>query len=216
MTARQQADDELAEIWNRGGLPRRWTVPWARWSPAGTHRRISIPNVATIALGTLDGRPVVVSGSDDGTVRVWDLASGAPRGEPVRGHKGWVWSIALGTLDGRPVVVSGGRDGTVRVWDLASGAPRGEPLRGHDDWVSSVALGTLDGRPVVVSGGSDGTVRVWDEGGAVLSVRIGSSVQALAFAKLGAVAVGAARGLLLLQFEPEAITLPLAGGRSRA
>ena len=71
-------------------------------------------------------------------------------------------------------------------------------LRGHEGGVTSVALGTLDGRPVVVSGGDDGTVRVWDEGGAVLSVRIGSSVMALAFAKLEVVAVAADRGLLLL------------------
>ena len=53
-------------------------------------------------------------------------------------------------------------------------------------------------------------------------VAIGGSVSGstinmtLAFAKLGAVAVAAARGLLLLRFEPEAITLPLADGRSRA
>jgi WD40 repeat protein len=51
-------------------------------------------------------------GGDDGTVRVWDLASGAPRGEPLRGHDGRVYSVVLGTLDGRPVVVSGGGDRT--------------------------------------------------------------------------------------------------------
>ena len=32
--------------------------------------------VRAVAVGELDGRPVVVSGSSDGTVRVWDLATG--------------------------------------------------------------------------------------------------------------------------------------------
>ena len=30
MTARQQADDDLAEMWGRSGIPLRWRVPWAR------------------------------------------------------------------------------------------------------------------------------------------------------------------------------------------
>ena len=41
-----------------------------------------------VAVGELDGRPVVISGSDDGTVRVWDLATGAPVGDPFTGHAG--------------------------------------------------------------------------------------------------------------------------------
>jgi len=38
----------------------------------------------------LDGRPVVISGSSDRTVRVWDLAIGTPAGAPFTGHTGWV------------------------------------------------------------------------------------------------------------------------------
>ena len=75
---------------------------------------------------------MIVSGGNDKTVRVWDLTSGAPRGEPLRGHEDWVTSVALGTLEDRPVIASGGLDKTVRVWDLISGVPRGEPLRGHE------------------------------------------------------------------------------------
>ena len=59
----------------------------------------------------------------DRTVRVWDLATGAPVGDPFTGHAGPVSAVAVAELDGRPVVISGSDDRTVRVWDLATGAP---------------------------------------------------------------------------------------------
>ena len=120
--------------------------------------------VTAVAVGALpDGTPVIVSGGDDGTVRVWRLADGTPVGEPLTGHAGPVTAVAAGALpDGTPVIVSGGDDGTVRVWRLADGTPVGEPLTGHDGAVTAVAAGALpDGTPVIVSGGGDGTVRVW-------------------------------------------------------
>ena len=84
-----------------------------------------------VAAAELDGRPVVISGSDDGTVRVWDLATGTPVGDPFTGHGGRCTAVAAAELDGRPVVISGSDDGTVRVWDLATGAPVGDPFTGH-------------------------------------------------------------------------------------
>ena len=81
-----------------------------------------------MAVGQLDGRTVVVSGSDDETVRVWDAATGTPLGNPFTGHTDEVSTVAVGQLDGRTVVVSGGGDGTVRVWDAATGDPVGEPF----------------------------------------------------------------------------------------
>ena len=74
-----------------------------------------------VAVGQLDGRTIVVSGSDDGTVRVWDAATGTPVGDPLTGHTGPVNAVAVGELDGRTIVVSGSDDGTVRVWDAATG-----------------------------------------------------------------------------------------------
>ena len=115
-----------------------------------------------MAVGERDGRPVIVSGGADRTIRVWDLQTGEPVLDPLAGHDGEVYAVAVGERDGRPVIVSGGADRTIRVWDLQTGEPVLGPLAGHDGKVYAVAVGERDGRPVIVSGGADRTVRVWD------------------------------------------------------
>ena len=135
--------------------PGRPAGPTVARSPA-TRSSPATRRVTAVAVGALpDGTPVIVSGGDDGTVRVWRLADGAPVGEPLTGHDGAVTAVAVGALpDGTPVIVSGGDDGTVRVWRLADGTPVGEPLTGHAGGVNAVAVGALpDGTPVIVSGG---------------------------------------------------------------
>ena len=145
---------------------RPWQTLWCHGRRATGHQVLTGHGgeVAAVATGTLpDGTPVIVSGSDDRTVRAWRLADGTPAGEPLTGHGGPVKAVATGTLpDGTPVIVSGSDDRTVRVWRLADGTPVGEPLTGHTGWVEAVATGTLpDGTPVIVSGGLHGEVRVW-------------------------------------------------------
>jgi WD40 repeat protein len=148
---------------------------------------------------------VVVSGGEDGTVRVWDLETGASCGEPLRGHDGLVNAVAVGAVGGRHVVVSGGEDGTVRVWDLETGASRGEPLRGHDFGVLAVAVGVVGGRPVVVSGSSDCTVRLWSASGRhEHTILLDSIVSSLALAPRSRIVAATFKGLLALQLDPAA------------
>ncbi|MEI2740158.1 MAG: WD40 repeat domain-containing protein [Chitinophagaceae bacterium] len=104
-----------------------------------------------------DGRRIV-SGSVDHTLRLWDAATGAAIGEPLKGHSGSVRSVAF-SPDGRRIV-SGSYDNTLRLWDAATGAAIGEPLKGHTGWVTSVAF-SPDGRRIV-SGSADNTLRLWD------------------------------------------------------
>jgi WD40 repeat protein len=143
---------------------------------------------------------VAVSGGADRTVRVWDLAAGAPLGEPLTGHSDRILALAVAEVEGRPVAVSAGWDGTVRVWDLAAGAPLGEPLTGHTDGVLAVAVGELEGRPVAVSAGWDRTVRVWGGlAGDQLVIDTGATNFGIALAGESRVIVAAAMGLLVIQ-----------------
>jgi hypothetical protein len=107
---------------------------------------------------------VVISGSDHRTVRVWDLATGTPVGDPFTGRDP-VNAVAAAELDGRRVVISGSSDGTVRVWDLATGTPVGDPFTGHGGPVTAVVSQTgqgliADRRPAYVGAGARDIVTV--------------------------------------------------------
>ena len=67
--------------------------------------------------GQAEGRPVLATGGEDGTVWLWDAAASAPLGPPP-GHRGRVLWGCWGQAEGRPVLATGGEDGTVRLWEL--------------------------------------------------------------------------------------------------
>ncbi|MFI0960636.1 caspase family protein [Streptomyces sp. NPDC021080] len=118
--------------------------------------------VSSVACTVLDGTPLAVTGSEDGTVRVWDLATRQQIAEPLTGHGGPLFAVACTVLDDTPIAVMSSHNGTVRVWDLARSRQIGQGLTGHGSAVRAVACTVLDGTPLAVTGSEDGTVRVWD------------------------------------------------------
>ncbi|WP_437331697.1 SIR2 family protein [Sorangium sp. So ce394] len=98
----------------------------------------------------------LASGHANGTVRIWDLATGVVRVVLVS-HEGNVHSLAW-SADSR-TLASGSGDATVRLWDIASGTVR-RVLRDHWGTVTSVAF-SPDGS-MLASGSEDATLRLWD------------------------------------------------------
>jgi len=89
-----------------------------------------------------DGK-LVMSGSADKTVRLWDAVTGAAL-QTLEGHSSWVYSIAF-SPDGKQVV-SGSDDRTVRLWDAITGAAL-QMFKGWSSILKSVAF-SPDGKVV--------------------------------------------------------------------
>jgi WD40 repeat protein len=102
-----------------------------------------------------DGR-TLAGGGDDGSVRLWDAATGQPR-ITFTGHTGELRALVF-TPDGG-TLLSAGEDRTIQAWDPATGAVR-HVLRGHTKAVHGLAL-SPDGR-TLASAGDDSTCLLWD------------------------------------------------------
>jgi WD40 repeat protein len=118
--------------------------------------------IRAVDFTVLDGRPVVVSGGSDGTVRLWDLTRQVRAGK-LEGHDGHVSAVALGTLAGGRVVVSGGYDSSIRVWDAATGHQE-FVLAAGGSLVESIAVGPIGARETAIAGYSSGELQIWDLG----------------------------------------------------
>jgi RNA polymerase sigma factor (sigma-70 family) len=106
----------------------------------------------------VSARGVVATASEDGTVRLWDLATGAHRLRLGHGTK-MVRAVAFAP-DGR-TLASSGLDDTVRLWDADTGREIYR-LAGHGALGGYRALGFTPDAKRLLSWGDDFYLRVWD------------------------------------------------------
>lgn len=98
---------------------------------------------------------ILVSGSRDKTIKIWDLETG----ELIRtlnGHRDSVEAIALSS-DGE-IIASGSADKTIKLWHLHTGELLGT-FTGHTNTVTALAF-TASGE-MLVSASLDKTIKIW-------------------------------------------------------
>lgn len=138
----------------------RITPLWSDWTAQDNVLAVSETRLESLTrTSTADGRSLLVSGDNHGTIRMWE-PHGVPAMAPLHTYGGAVQHLL--PLPG-DLLLSAGTDGSVRVWHLTRGQLLAEPVHRPGTWVSALTLfAAKDAPEVVLVAHSDGRLGALD------------------------------------------------------
>lgn len=145
-------------------------------SPLLGHQRqhMDMHPVRALAVDEKHGKPIIVSGGADGTVRIWDISPDDPAG--FKSTPGAPWNMVLPArvlrfaLEGRQAIVTD----QGQVFDMTSGAFIKQLFPSRILWhPGAAASAEVKGRPVLATvGNTPQSLQVWDlNNGTVIAER---------------------------------------------
>lgn len=136
-------DDETLKLWHAGSG--QWLATLEGHKAGG--------------VWTIDFSPdgtSLVSGGQDGTVRMWDLQSYNCQ-HIVKAHNNWVWSVVFNQQGN--LIATCSDDGTVKIWSAKTlHLQHSIELPGR----KILSLAWIGNSKIVASGCDDGLIRLWD------------------------------------------------------
>ncbi len=151
------------------GTARIWTIAAGSKaaSNAGTEKKPAAREQPPLVLaghkGAVRGLAVstdgctIVTGGDDGTVRLWDAKAGKPSGTPLAGHSGPILAVAI-SPDGS-AILTGSADKSARLISRSDGKFI-RALAGHNAAVRGVAFSKRGDR--IATADARGGLKVWE------------------------------------------------------
>jgi WD40 repeat protein len=174
------ANRDDARIENHLPEVRQAPVDAAYYSP-GTLRLLTGHADKVLSVAFSPDERAALSGSADGSIILWDLASG----KEIRrftGDKKNVTSLVFSP--DRKFALSGSADGGLTLWDLGSGREK-RRFTGHAKGITSTAFSSDGG--LALSGSTDGSLILWD-------LTAGTEIRRF---------IGSAEGIASLAFKPD-------------
>jgi WD40 repeat protein len=108
-----------------------------------------------------DGK-LLATGDQDGTARLWDVATGQQVGAAMQASSDTSEGVqGVAFSPGGKLLATAGADGTARLWNVATGRQVGHPISA-DPHGDLLGVAFSPGGKLLATAGADGTARLWN------------------------------------------------------